>query len=245
MSNEGNRLSEALTAVYEPYVRALLAKRVEDEPTGLDDVIEEGRGWLEEALSDLLSLPYSMQDRGPLELFQEAMRFPTTALRQAGHLPVERDVTARNALPGDLYDLAPTSSGDLGERVWQAHLAWGAAKAAAMSRRRAGLLTRNLMDRSKLEGGLKSAGWVVLPMKGEELPAALNGVVVDLEHPVAFQVIEAVATMGTIRCLAYGPHVDAAAFRKARRLGADEILARSVVFRDTSAVATRLSRGNG
>ena len=69
-----------------------------------------------------------------MELFQEALRFPTAKLEQAGHRPVPRDELVANALPGDLFDLAPASSNDLGEATWRAHLAWGASKAAAMRR---------------------------------------------------------------------------------------------------------------
>jgi len=69
-----------------------------------------------------------------LELFQEALRFPTYALEQAGNQPVGRDEIATNALPGDRFGLAPASSRDLGEEAWMAHLSWGAAKAAAITR---------------------------------------------------------------------------------------------------------------
>ena len=126
---------EVLIDSYAAYVRAAVAERVGSEPAGLDEAIGEGRRWLHEVLERLLRLPYLQQDRGPLEVFQEAMRFPTLVLQAAGHQPVRRDDLARNALPGDLYDLAPASSRDLGEQVWRAHLAWGAAKAAAMTRR--------------------------------------------------------------------------------------------------------------
>jgi hypothetical protein len=86
-------------------------------------------------LGSLLALPYAQQSRGPLEVFQEAIRFPTHAMQAAGIEPVVRDEVAINALPGDIYDLAPTSSRDLGEQVWEAHLRWGAAKAEALRRR--------------------------------------------------------------------------------------------------------------
>jgi hypothetical protein len=61
------------------------------------------------------------------------MRFPTRALAEAGTPPVRRDPAAVAALPGDLYDLAPASSRPLGDAAWEAHMAWGAAKAAAMT----------------------------------------------------------------------------------------------------------------
>ena len=104
-----------------------------------------------------------------------------------------------------------------------------------------GLLTRNLLDRSKLEGGLEAAGWEVASLRSRDLPTALDAVLVDLEHPAAFAVIEAAAARSSVRCLAYGPHVRVEALDRARRLGADEALARSVVFRDPASLAGRLA----
>ena len=127
-------LVSALVGAYAPYVRARVARLGLEVPAGLDDAIEEGRRWLETALPGLLGRPFARQDRGPLELFQEALRFPTATLEQAGHQPVPRDELVANALPGDLFDLAPASSNDLGEATWKAHLAWGASKAAAMTK---------------------------------------------------------------------------------------------------------------
>ena len=106
---------------------------------------------------------------------------------------------------------------------------------------RAGLLTRNLMDRSKLEAGLRRAGWEVVSLKGRALPEALDAVLVDLEHPQAFAIMEAAVAAGSIRCLAYGPHVRVDALEQARRMGATEALPRSVVFRDIAALAARLA----
>lgn len=116
-------------------MRAAVVQRAGREPAGLDEALGEGRRWLQDALKGLLGRPYPLQDRGPLELFQEAMRFPTAVLQAEGYPPVPRDELSRSALPGDLYDLAPASSRELGEEVWRAHLAWGAAKAAAMTGR--------------------------------------------------------------------------------------------------------------
>lgn len=130
----GGDLLEALVGSYEDYARAAVTARIGSEPAGLDEAVGDGRRWLQEVLERLLRLPYPQQERGPLEVFQEAMRFPTAVLRAQGHPPVRRDDLSRNALPGDIYDLAPASSRDLGEDVWSAHLAWGVAKAAAMTR---------------------------------------------------------------------------------------------------------------
>lgn len=108
------------------------------------------------------------------------------------------------------------------------------------SRRRAGLLTRNLMDRSKLEAGLRRAGWEVVAVKGRSLPETLDAVLIDLEHPQAFVILEAAVAAGSVRCIAYGPHVRVDALEQARRMGATEALPRSVVFRDMASLAARL-----
>ena len=134
MNSTASDLVDALVEAYAPYVRARAARLDLELPPGFEDAIEEGTRWLEAALQDLLDRPFARQDRGPLELFQEALRFPTAALEQAGYQAVPRDELVVAALPGDLFDLAPASSSDLGEEAWRAHLAWGAAKAAEMTR---------------------------------------------------------------------------------------------------------------
>lgn len=106
-------------------------------------------------------------------------------------------------------------------------------------RPRAGLLTRNLMDRSKLEAGLDQAGWNASHLTGPQLPPSLDGILVDLEHPAALPVIAAAAS-GRVPCLAYGPHVNTEALQAARQAGAAEALPRSRVFRDIPALAARL-----
>lgn len=136
MSGDGlpevsRRLLAALVGVYGPFVQSRLGDRRQVE--GIEQAIEAGREWLESALTQLLEKPFPSQSRGPLELFQEAMKYPTRALAEAGQEPVSRDDVAAAALPGDLYDLAPASTRDLGEEVWTMHLQWGAAKAAAMT----------------------------------------------------------------------------------------------------------------
>lgn len=126
---ESRRLLEALVAAYPRYV----VSRLSHPPDGLDPALEEGRRWLGARLTELLSLPFSEQARGPLEVFQEAMIFPTRLLAEAGVATPRRDPVTAAALPGDVYDLAPASSRDLGEEVWRIHLLWGATKARAVA----------------------------------------------------------------------------------------------------------------
>ena len=129
MVPESQRLLEALVDAYPSYVRS----RLPANPEEIEEAIGEGEEWLRSTLSELLGRPFVEQRRGPLEVFQEAMKFPTAALEQDGVEPPARDPVTEAALPGDLYDLAPASTRDLGEEVWTLHLVWGATKAGAIS----------------------------------------------------------------------------------------------------------------
>lgn len=246
----------AFVAAYEPYVRAAAEARLAEAGLTVDSPEAEavfareslaesigwGRSWLAERLGELLSEPFAGQRRGPLELFQEAMKFPTGALAAAGVPPAERDEAAVNALPGDLYDLAPASSSVLGEEAWAAHLAWGAAKARALRPPTVGVLSRNLMDKSKLEGALRAEGMRTAPMDGGELAEGLSAVLVDLEHPAAQEAVERAVAAG-VPCAAFGPHVNREALAAAEERGAQQSVPRSAVFRDPAALIRRMLAG--
>lgn len=133
LSPVSRSLRDALVAVYPPYVERRLAELGIEPTDEVSESVEVGRQWLIDELSQLLAVPYPEQTRGPLEVFQEAMRFPTAALEVREVVAPARDEVAVRAIPGDIYDLAPASSSALGETVWRAHIAWGAEKAAAMT----------------------------------------------------------------------------------------------------------------
>lgn len=126
-----SRLLEALVEAYPRHVRSRLGGEANPQ---LDQAVTQGQEWLAGSLAALLALPFAEQRRGPLEIFQEAMRFPTATLVDQGRPPLAREPVAVSALPGDVYDLAPASTRDLGEDVLMIHLTWGAAKAAAITR---------------------------------------------------------------------------------------------------------------
>lgn len=131
LSDVSRGLLDALVVAYRDHV---LRRLGEEATPQIDEVLSQGKEWLASSLAELLALPFTEQRRGPLEIFQEAIRFPTDHLAAAGRRPASRDPVAISALPGDVYDLAPASTRDLGEDVWATHLAWGAVKAAAITR---------------------------------------------------------------------------------------------------------------
>lgn len=234
MEPEAAGVVAAFTAAYRPYLESRFAELGLEAPEG---VVAAGERWLRASLEELLSLPFAAQRRGPLEVFQEAMRFPTEAVATAGVPEPARDPVAAAALPGDRYDLAPASSQALGEAAWSAHLLWGAAKAAANAPR--GLsaihLTRNLLDASRVGEAAARAGYeltvVTKPPPGDRRHTVA---IVDLEHPDADEAVRTLAaTCG--RVVAYGPHVDEFALVRARTLGAADAVPRSRFFSDPGA----------
>jgi hypothetical protein len=236
MSDAANQLKTTMLSSFTAYVERCVQGLGVDRPPLLDDALAAGRAWLEENLEALLILPFDEQRRGPLEVFQEAMRFPTEALAATGVEAVRRDPAAVAALPGDLYDLAPASSRQLGEEVWLAHLVWGARKARSFQQsRQVGLLSANLMDRSRIEPlvARSGAGFVVWPtwVEGTTDPEGPwpDLALVDLSVGNALVAIEALVEAG-VRVIAFGPHVDRETQRRAGRLGADQVLARSLFF---------------
>ena len=226
-------LHSALLAAFRRTVAARMAAVGIPEPDRFDDALAAGETWLDGALRAVLERPFPEQRRSPLEVFQEAMRFPTDVLMAAGHDPVSRDSAARSALPGDHFDLAPASSQSIGEAVWEAHLAWGAAKARAMSPPRVGLLSSDLFDASRIESEVGAHGfelevWREPPdLSGRQRPPVV--VFVDLGHEGSDETIR-LCSGSQIRVIGFGPHVDDLAMVRARSLGAADALPRSRFF---------------
>lgn len=100
------RAGDAARAEVGVAVRALLARDVDDQPTG------------------------------PLALLRGAVRYPTAVLAEAGVPPVARDEVDRRLHPDDVYDLGPASFRDLDPALHEPGIAWGAAKAHVVLARR-------------------------------------------------------------------------------------------------------------
>ncbi len=156
---------------------------------------------LDEALRALLSQPFAEQRRTPGEVF--------------------RDAVAAAGLPE-----AP-----MGDEVREAHLAWGVAKAQALTAPVVVYVGNDLMDRSKIAAAAGGAGLsLVAAADRDALPDNALRAFVDLAAPGADDAIRALRQAG-VTTIGFGPHVDDVALVRARSLGADDALPRSVFFR--------------
>jgi len=95
-------------------------------------------------------------------------------------------------------------------------------------------LVDDLMDRSKVSSAFPGAQFA----RDEAAAGGADVVIVDLaRHGGAVGALR--ATAPGARLVAFGPHVDDAAFARARDDGADVVVARSVFFRDPAAAVTQ------
>jgi hypothetical protein len=87
----------------------------------------------------LLEADIDRQHTTPLAILRaEALRYPTEVLRAAGAPAAGRDAVAEAMFPDDTYDLAPATFADLGPDLFEAGIAWGAAKAFEHKKRHGG-----------------------------------------------------------------------------------------------------------
>ncbi len=239
------RVAEAFGAALGPYLTGRVGALTGDDAL-VADVVGAAQDAMRAALAGWVGLGAGAQRRSPLELLREALDAATVVLSAAGVPPVERDPQQASLLPGDIYDLVPPTSRDLGDEALHAHVAWGLARAEAMAgvvpappRPDTGpavaLVGSNLMDRARIEEAVRDAGMELLLWRN---PAAVSAgleqrppvlALVDLEHRAAGEAIPALAAAG-VTVVAYGPHVDDVALAAARAQGAAEALPRSRFF---------------
>jgi hypothetical protein len=240
------QLRAAFVDAYPRYVAGRLDELGIAAPDGMEAAIEAGSRDLSKGLEALFARPAAEQDRSPLEVFQAALRAPTAALAAAEVTPVRRDPVAVNALPGDLYDLAPASSQALGEAALHAHLAWGVAKAAAVAGMvpatpqssaaspgpTVALVGSAKADRDAIAVALSTSGielvWWRNPGAIERGLAGVTPIVglVDIAHRAADEAIRTLSAAG-VRTVGFGEGVDDFALARHGVLGADEVIERS------------------
>jgi hypothetical protein len=130
MDGPARALGDAADAALPAWVEAAVAKRLgraggpDAEAAG-----QRARAEIGPRLRALLAQDVDDQRSNPLAILREAVRYPTEVLQAAGALPVERDDFARERFPDDDYDLTPATFADFGPEVFEAGIAWGAAKA--------------------------------------------------------------------------------------------------------------------
>ena len=132
----------ALPAWVQRVVAARWAEqRDEDLPAPLQDAARDAAATAADEvlppLRALLAEDVAEQRSNPLSLVRRAVVHPTRVLAAAGIAPVNRDAEARRLFPDDVYDLVPATFADLDAAVLEPGIAWGAAKAHVLLRRRA------------------------------------------------------------------------------------------------------------
>lgn len=128
MVPEAQRLHSTLVSAFPAYVTAVFTERGYPLNRTMAVAIEEATAFLDVELAVVLEQEYQQQRRSPLELFRAALEMLAPTLAGAG---MSRAATGLSTAEGDTYGLAPGSSSVLGSEAHDAHLAWGAAKAAA------------------------------------------------------------------------------------------------------------------
>lgn len=97
---------------------------------------EAARAEVGGAVRALLARDVDEQPTGPLALLRGAVAHPTAVLAAASVPPVDRDAQARRLHPDDVYDLAPAAFADIHPDLHEPGLVWGAAKAHVVLARR-------------------------------------------------------------------------------------------------------------
>lgn len=227
------RLSSSILAALPGYLEGRLGDLgvdPADHRAALQAATERARS----GLAELLALPFDRQHEAPLEIVRRAVAPISGALREAGVDPPGRPPEAGRVAPDDAYGLAPASAAELGERALESSLAWGAAKADALSRPTALVVTSSLLDGSRFEGPVTGAGYRLEVSPNARCSTTPLVAFVDLEADNADGAVGDLAGEGT-RVVAYGPHVDDLALTRARSLGAAVVEPRSRVLRDPAA----------
>jgi hypothetical protein len=239
-------VAEAFVAAYPAYLKSRL--ELTAPGTDVGDGLRQGVQWLEGELNQWVAQTAAEQHRGPLQIFQTAVAFPTAALEAAGVAPPKRDASAIQALPGDQYALAPASSREIGGDAWRAHIEWGIAKArliaevvpaAAASQgeasgrpratRALAAVTMDQADRASIHLVASGRG---LPVRHWRNPGAIaNGLesesprwaVVDIDHAAADEAVRLLSAAG-VKVAVYGPDPDDIAMARWMALGAATVV---------------------
>lgn len=145
MDEHATALADAIDEGFVPWFVGAVRARAEQAGAWSASLEEQAQAVAEEAhtgvmadLRALLAADIDDQRTTPLSILRAAVPAATAVLAAAGVAPVERDPHQRDRFPDDAYDLTPAAFADLGDRVGQAGITWGAAKAFAHKQRHGG-----------------------------------------------------------------------------------------------------------
>ena len=239
-------VAEAFIAAYPVFLKSQLGSVAPG--IDIDEGIRQGAQWLEGELNQWARRAAGEQRRGPLQIFQTAVAFPTAALQTAGVPVLERDASAAQALPGDLYGLAPASSRDIGGDAWRTHIEWGIAKAKLIaevvpagqappgapdrgspSSLALAAVTMSQADRASIHLVASGRGLSVRHWRNPgAIASGLEGetprwAVVDIGHGAAEEAVRLLAGAG-VKVAVYGPDPDDIAMARWLALGAATVV---------------------
>jgi len=218
MVPEAQRLHASFVAALPAYLTARFSRHGYPLDRGSVESIDRATASLASELGQELVLPFDEQRRSPLEIVRQMLTIPSDALAERGIPPMAMNASIS---VDDPYGLAPGSSSDLSAAAHEAHLLWGAAKAAAFtgavpavpSRPTVAVMAGSRADRDELVAMVEAAGLRCEAVRnpGAVADAIESGSVVfalvDLDHRSARDAL-AQLTASSIATIAYGDSID-------------------------------------
>lgn len=133
LRTQGEELAEAVLAAVPGWVQ----RCVDRFAVGLDtrDAGRDAVAAIGPPLRALLTADVDDQRTNPLAIVRNAVRFPTTVLRDADVAVPPRSSFDVEHFPDDPYGLVPMTWRDIDESLHEPGIVWGAAKAMAHRRR--------------------------------------------------------------------------------------------------------------
>ena len=242
MVPQAQRLHASFVAALPAYLTAWFSGHGYPLDRGSVESIDRATAVLASELGHELALPFNEQRRSPLEIVRQILTIPNDALAEKGIPPI---ATSASMSADDPYGLAPGSSSDLGAAAHEAHLLWGAAKAAAFtgavptvpSRPTVAVMAESRSDRDKLVALVEAAGLgcVAVRNPGAVAVAIESGSVVfalvDLDHRSARDAL-AQLTASSIAIIAYGDSIDDLIETGLRAQGVRDVVSRQRLMAD-------------
>lgn len=131
-------LFAAVDAVFEAWYLGRVVTIAGAPDERLTVAAHDAAAWVRTELGELLSADAEAQRVNPLQLLREASRFATPVLESMGAARPVRDEFESRAMPEDQWAVGPLAWIDLGDRVHEAGITWGAWKAATIISRHRG-----------------------------------------------------------------------------------------------------------